>query len=85
MSRSVSQRSAALSATIILGDGLRGTKPDDSLDGERYGYWRDERSAGINEGICRCRNLWNVNSKRCGRKGEIGDFETVTREFYLEI
>lgn len=45
MSRSVSQRSAALSATIILGDGLRGTKPDDSLDGERYGYWRDERSA----------------------------------------
>lgn len=65
----------ALSATIILRDMvLHGTKRDDSLGGEKYGYWRDEGSAADheNEGICigifgwhRCFvSIRNVNSKR---------------------
>lgn len=58
----------ALSAAIILrGMVLRGTKPDDSLDREKYGYWRDERSAGDQRGNL-YRNLWIVSLFRVDKE-----------------
>lgn len=59
----------ALSATIILRDMvLHGTKRDDSLGGEKYGYWRDEGSTADHERGNLYRNLWMASLLRVDKE-----------------
>lgn len=59
----------ALSATIILRDMvLHGTKRDDSLGGEKYGYWRDEGSAADHKRGNLYRNLWMASLLRVDKE-----------------